>query len=96
MFCEIVEDPWWFLEEFWWVLISFPLFFEGFKDFVGFLGWSPVASGPANSLPPNLPISLKAGLMEYTCVYTFVYVFIYLFICIYLSLPTIYIYIYML
>ena len=39
-FCEIVDDPWRFLDEFWWVLISFPLFFEGFQDFVGFLGAS--------------------------------------------------------
>ena len=36
-FCDIVDDPWWFLDEFWWVLISFPLFFEGFEDFAGFL-----------------------------------------------------------
>ena len=38
LFCEIVEDPWWFLDEFWWVLISFSLFFEGFKHLAGFLG----------------------------------------------------------
>ena len=41
-FCEIVEDPWWFLDVFWWVLISFPLFFAGFRDFAGLLG----AAGP--------------------------------------------------
>ena len=33
-FCEIVGDPWWFLDEFWWVLISFPVFFKRCKDFV--------------------------------------------------------------
>ena len=41
-FCEIVEDPWWFLDEFLWVLsISFPVFFK-FEDFGGFFG----AAGP--------------------------------------------------
>jgi hypothetical protein len=47
-FCEIVDDPWWFLDEFCWVLISFLLFFEGFQDFVGFLGAAgrPVAVVP--------------------------------------------------
>ena len=38
LFCEIVEDPWWFLDELWLVLRGFPLFLEGFKDFAGFLG----------------------------------------------------------
>ena len=32
-----MDDPSWFLDEFWWALISFPLFLEGLKDFVGFL-----------------------------------------------------------
>ena len=27
-FCEIVDDPWWFLDEFWLVLISFSLIFK--------------------------------------------------------------------
>ena len=39
---EIVEDPWWFLDEFWWVLKSLPLFPKDLKDFAGFLG----AAGP--------------------------------------------------
>ena len=32
-FCEIVDDPWWVLNEFWCVLVSFPLFFEAFTGF---------------------------------------------------------------
>ena len=47
-FCEIVDDPWWFLDEFCWVLISFLLFFEGFKDFAGFL----CAAGPPAPVVP--------------------------------------------
>ena len=41
MFCEVVEDPWRFLDEFWWVLIGFPLFLKGFGDFAGSLGAAP-------------------------------------------------------
>ena len=48
LFCEIVGDPWSFLEEFRWVLIRFPEFFKGFKDFTGFLG----AAGPPVSVVP--------------------------------------------
>ena len=51
LFCEIVEDPWWFLDEFWWALMGFPLFFEGFKDFAGFLG----AAGPPVAVRPAAP-----------------------------------------
>ena len=53
-FCEIVDDPWWFLDEFWWVLISFPLFFEGFKDFAGFL----CAAGPPVPVVPLVSVFL--------------------------------------
>ena len=42
MFCEIVDDHWWFLGGFWWVLKSSPLFSKDLKDFAGFLG----AAGP--------------------------------------------------
>ena len=45
-FCEIVHDPWCLQDEFWWVLISFPEFFEGFEDFVGFPG----AVGPPSPM----------------------------------------------
>ena len=68
---EIVDYPWWFLDVFWCVLISFPLIFEGFGDFAGFLGPSrpPVRVLPLafafpmfcegfKETPPNLPISL--------------------------------------
>ena len=76
-FCEIVDDLGWFLGAFRWVLISFPLIFEGFGDFAGFLG----PSGPLRVVPlafvfpalgegfkeppsPNPPyISLQAGLI---------------------------------
>ena len=50
LFCEFVDDPWSFLDEFRWVLISFPLFFKGYKDFAGHLG----AAGP----PPVLVVPL--------------------------------------
>ena len=68
-FCEIVDDPWWFLDEFWRILISFPLFRKIAKGFVGFLAGPPVPvvqlafvfpvfRGGLRRLPPNLPISL--------------------------------------
>ena len=41
-FCEIVDDPWGFLDELWWILISAPLFSKDLKDLVGFLR----AAGP--------------------------------------------------
>ena len=41
-FCEIVDDPWWFLDVLWCVLICFPLIFKGFMGFRWFLG----AAGP--------------------------------------------------
>ena len=37
-FCEIVDDPWWFLDEFGCVFIRFPLLSERFEDFAGILG----------------------------------------------------------
>ena len=49
--CEIMDDPWWFLDEL--VLVgteSFPLLFEGFEDFAGFL----CAAGP---LVPVVPLA---------------------------------------
>ena len=49
-----MDDPWWFLDEFRWVLISFPLFFEGFKDFVGFL----CAAGPPVAVVPLASVFL--------------------------------------
>ena len=56
-FCEIVDDPCWFLEEFWWVLISFPLVSKDLENFVGFLG----AAGP----PP--PMVLLACVFPVFC-----------------------------
>jgi hypothetical protein len=58
-----VDDPWWFLDEFWWVLISFPLFFEGFKDFAGFLcaAGPPVAVVPLVSVFPVFCVGFKEG-----------------------------------
>ena len=47
-FCEIVNDPWWFLDVFWCVLIRFPLIFKGFEDFAGSLG----AVGPPVPVVP--------------------------------------------
>ena len=49
LFWEIVDVPWWFLNESRRVLISFALFFERFKGFRWFL-WcrgTPSGSGPA-------------------------------------------------
>ena len=40
-FCEIVDDPWCFLDEFWCVLITLPLIFEGFMG----LHWFPWCRG---------------------------------------------------
>ena len=48
-FCEIVDDPWWFLDKFWCVLIRFPSFFKGSEGFRWF-PWcrgTPGANGPA-------------------------------------------------
>ena len=65
-FYGIVEDPWWFLDEFWLVLISFLLFLEGFKDFVGFLGASgpPVAVVPLACVFPVFCGGFKGGQSE--------------------------------
>ena len=46
--CEIMEDPCWFLDELWWLLTGFLLFFKGFKNFAGFLG----AAGPPVAVAP--------------------------------------------
>ena len=47
-FCEIVDDPWPLLDNFRLVLISSPLLFRGFRDFVGFLG---AAGAPVRVVP---------------------------------------------
>ena len=50
-FCEIGDDPWWFLDEFWCVFISFPLFFVGFRGF----RWFPWCRGaPGANCPAGL------------------------------------------
>ena len=48
---EIVDDPWWFLDELWLLLISFPLIFEGFMGF----RWFPWCRGaPGANCPAGV------------------------------------------
>ena len=54
LFCEIVDDPWWFLDEFWWVLVSFHGFSKDLTDFFGFLG----AAGPPVAVVPLAFVSI--------------------------------------
>ena len=76
-FLEIVDEPWWFLDEFWWVLIGVPLNFESFKFLCwlpGYLGFPPpsaplvwlphmVCEGFKETLTPKPPYQLLTGLM---------------------------------
>ena len=68
-FCEILDDPWMFPDEFWWILIS-KLFFDFERIFMGF-HWFLGAAGPPLPIasfslcfagvlraPPIPPISL--------------------------------------
>ena len=57
----IVEDPWWFLGEFWWVLISFPLFSMNLKDFVGVLGAAGAPVTVVSLPPPHQPLYQALG-----------------------------------
>ena len=50
-FCEIVDDPWWFLDVLWCVLICFPLIFKGFMGF----RWFPWCRGaPGANCPAGV------------------------------------------
>ena len=77
-FCGIVDDPWWFLDAFWCVLISCRLIFEGFRGG----RWFPWSLGPLSpnislafvsfvfcqgfeEAPHNLPITLCVRLWTY-------------------------------
>ena len=56
-FCEILDDRWLFLDEFWWVLVSFPMILKGFMGFRWFLG----AAGPPVPIVPLAFVFLVFG-----------------------------------